>query len=79
MSDNAIIPEIHHCMEQNISCNALNDVLHELRSVAFDTFPLFLLTNTHVSDRFAAELVFADFRFHIGKSSAGWKLDEQKS
>lgn len=76
---NPIIPQCPHSRAENIPADRLNDVLHELRSVAFNALPLLRCTNALVSDGFAAELILADTGLDVGKPSAARQRDKQHS
>ncbi len=66
-----------HGVGEDIPAYCLDDVLHELRAVAFDVAPLFLRIYAHAGNAFAAEAVSPDARLHIGKPPAGRQRDEQ--
>lgn len=63
-------------IHQNIAADCLDNVFHKFRTVTFDSFPFLCRTNTFVSDRFTAKLVFTDLRLYIGEGTSGWKSDE---
>ena len=71
---NPIIPQCPHSRAENIPADRLNDVLHELRSVAFNALPLLRCTNALVSDGFAAELILADTGLDVGNPSRSGRL-----
>ena len=55
----------------------MHDVLYELGAVGIQSLPFFRRADTFISDTFAAELVCADLRLHIGKVPSGWQRDKQ--
>lgn len=59
------------CFRKNVPCCCLDDVLHELGSVAFQPQPLFLFADTFIGNRLIAEAVQTHFRLHIHEPSAG--------
>ena len=69
MTDDEAVSESLHGKAENISADGLNDVLHKLRSVGFDAFPLLCRSNTFVGDGFAAILVFSDTGLHVGEQA----------
>ena len=60
MTADTIIPQRSHSIAENIPADRLNDILHELRTVAFDALPFLRCTNALISDGFAAELILTD-------------------
>lgn len=66
-----------HSVDKDVPADRLDDVLHELRTVAFNAAPLFLRVHAHVGDAFAAKAVSPDAWLHIGKPPAGRQSDEQ--
>ena len=65
----SIQPE--HSFRKNVPCRCLDDVLHELGSVAFQPQPLFLFADTFIGHGLIAEAVQTHFRLHIHQPSAG--------
>ena len=70
MTDDKAVPEHLHGVAEDVAADSLDDVLHELRTVGFDTFPLLCGSNSFIGDGFAAILVFSDAGFHVGEQSA---------
>ena len=70
MSDYKTMPESLHGITEDIAADGLDDVLHELRSVGFDAFPLLCGANAFVGDGFSAILVFSDAGLHVGEQVA---------
>ena len=70
VTDDKAVPERFHGVAENVAADCLDDVLHELRTVGFDAFPLLCGSDSFVSDGFAAILVFSDAGFHVGEQSA---------
>ena len=66
-----------HSIAQNVARGGLHDVLDELRTVAFQPFPLLRAAGTLVGDAVSSELVCADFRFHIGQLPPGGQGDKE--
>jgi len=66
VSDDKAVPESFHCIAEDIPTDGLHDVLHELRTVGFDAFPLLCGAHTFIGDGFTAELVLTDTGLHIG-------------
>ena len=60
-----IIPQHSHSITENIPADRLNDVLHELRTVAFNALPFLRCANALISDGLATELILADTGFDI--------------
>ena len=60
-----------HGIAENIAGGCLDDILYELGAIAVEPFPFLRTADTFVGDAVPAELVGADFRFYIGKLSAG--------
>ena len=50
MTDDEAVSESLHGKAENISADGLDDILHELWTVGFDTFPLLCRSNTFVGD-----------------------------
>ena len=70
MTDDEAVPERFHGVTEDVPADGLDDVLHELRTVGFDTFPLFCRANSFIGYRFAAILVFSDAWLHVGEQAA---------
>lgn len=73
------VGQILHSKAEKIPADSLYDVLHELRTVGFDAFPLLCRSDSHVGDGFAAELVLTDARLYVREYSVGRKFDEEHS
>lgn len=69
VTDDKAVPECFHGVTEDVTADGLDDVLHELRTVGFDTFPLFCGSDSLIGDGFAAILVFSDARLHIGEQA----------
>ena len=70
VTDDEAVPERFHGVTEDVPADGLDDVLHELRTVGFDTFPLFCGANSFIGYRFAALLVFSDTGLHVGEQAA---------
>ena len=70
VTDDEAVPERFHGVTEDVPADGLDDVLHELRTVGFDTFPLFCGANSFIGYRFAAILVFSDTGLHVGEQAA---------
>lgn len=70
-------PKCPHGIHQNVTACCLDDVLHELGTIAFKPLPFLCTTDTLVGHRLTAELILSHAWFYIGKNSAGRKLYEQ--
>ena len=57
--------------------NALDDILHELRTVGFDPFPFPAGADAEIRDGLPAETVFTEAGLHIGQAAAGGQRNEQ--
>lgn len=79
MAYNKAVGESPHCVAQDITIDGLYNVLHELRTIAFDSLPFLCISNTFVGDGFTTELVLANLWFYIAKASAGREYNEQHS
>lgn len=77
MADDETVGEGLHGMAKDIAADGLDDVLHELRTVAFYAFPFLCGTDAFVGDGFTAEFVFPDRRFHVGEHPSGGEQDEE--
>lgn len=58
-------------MHQNIPADCLDDILNKFWTIRFYTFPFLSGADSFIGDRLATELVFADTRLYIAKSSTG--------
>ena len=70
MTDDEAVPEGLHGVAEDVAADGLDDILHELWTVGFDTFPLFCGANSFIGYRFAAILVFSDAGLHVGEQTA---------
>lgn len=70
VTDDKAVPERFHGVAENVAADCLDDVLHELRTVGFDAFPLLGGANPFVGDGFSAILVFSNAGLHVGEQSA---------
>ena len=77
MSDDEAVGEDVHSKTEKVAGDSLDDILHELGTVGFNTLPLFCSTNAFIGDRFPAEAVRSDSWLHIGEVPAGRKCDEE--
>ena len=71
------IPECLHGITQNVTGGRLYDIFDELRPVGFEPFPFLCAADAFIGNAVAAELVFTDARFYIGKVPAGWERDKE--
>ena len=69
MSDDEAVPDRFHGVAEDIAGYCLDDILHEFRTVGFDTFPFLCGTAAFTSDGFAAELVLTDSGLHVGETT----------
>lgn len=70
VTDDKAVPERFHRVAEDVAADSLDDILHELRTVGFDAFPLLCRSDTFVGDGFAAILVFSDAWLHVGEQAA---------
>ena len=70
VTDDEAVPESLHGVAEDVAADGLDDILHELWTVGFDTFPLFCGTDSFIGYRFAAILVFSDAWLHVGEQAA---------
>ena len=70
MTDDEAVPESFHSVAKDVAADGLDDILHKLRTIGFDTFPLLCGSNSLIGDEFAAILVFSDTGFHVGQQAA---------
>ena len=75
--DNGAAAECLHGIAENITADRLNDVFHELGTVAVEPLPFLRAADTFIGDTVTAEFVRADLGLYIGKLSAGWERNEQ--
>lgn len=67
VSDDEAVREGLHSIAEDVAADGLDDILHELRSVGFDAFPLLSRAYTFIGDGFSTELVCANPGLHICK------------
>ena len=79
VSDDEAVTESFHGVAEYVSADGLHDILHELWTIGFDTFPFLCGSNTFIGYGFTAELILANARLHIGEKATGGKLDEEHS
>ncbi len=77
VSDDEGVLEGFHSIAEYVAADGLDDILHELRTVGFDAFPLFCRANAFIGDGFSAELIGTEPEFHICKPASGGELDEE--
>ena len=65
VTDDEAVSESPHSVAEDVAADSLDDVLHELRSVGFDAFPLLCGSNAFIGDGLSAILVFSNARFHV--------------
>lgn len=70
VTDDKAVPESLHGVAEDVAADGLDDVLHELRTVGFDTFPLLCGAGAFIGDGFATILVFSDAGLHVGEQAA---------
>ena len=69
VTDDEAVPESLHGVAEDVAADGLDDVLHELRTVGFDTFPLFCGSNAFIGYGFSTILVFSDTGLHVGEQA----------
>lgn len=79
MTADKAVGEVAHCKTEKVSGNGLHDILHEFRTVAFNSFPFLGRFHTFIIDTFTAEFILTNLRLYIAEKSARWKLDEKHS
>ena len=77
VSADEAVGEGPHGVAEDVPADGLDDVLDELRTVGFDSFPFLCGADAHVGDGFSAEAILSDPGLHISQLSAGGKLDEE--
>ena len=70
VTDDKAVPECFHGVTEDVAADSLDDILHELRTIGFDTFPLLCGANSFIGYRFAAILIFSDTGLHVGEQAA---------
>ena len=63
-----------HSVAKEVAADSLDDILHELRSIGFNAFPLLCGANAFICDGFSAKLIGSGPGVYIGKSALGRKL-----
>lgn len=63
--DNKAVPERLHGVAEDVATNGLDDILHELRTIGFNAFPLLCRPHAFISDGLSAELIRTDPGLHI--------------
>ncbi len=76
VTHNGTAPEGLHGITENIPGNSLDDVFHELWSVAFQPFPFLGSPNALIGHGFPAELIHSNPRLYVGKPPAAGKFDK---
>lgn len=54
-----------HSVAEDVAADSLDDILHELRSIGFNAFPLLCRADAFISDGFSSELIGYDPGLHI--------------
>lgn len=62
---------------EDVPADALDDVFHELRAIAFEPFPLLRCADAFIGDGFPAEAVLAYPGLYVRKPPSAGELDEQ--
>ena len=79
MPHNKAVRKGFHGIGQDVPTDCLHNVLHEFRTVGFDSAPFLCGTYAFIGDRFPTELIDPDPGLDIGQPPAGGKLDEEHS
>ena len=74
MTDDKAVPECFHGIAEDIAADRLHDILHEFRTVGFDTFPFLCGTDALIGHGFTAELILSDTGLHIAEHPAGGEI-----
>ena len=77
VSDDEGVLEGFHSIAEYVAADGLDDILHELRPVGFNSFPFLGRANAFIGDGFSAELIGTEPEFHICKPASGGELDEE--
>lgn len=77
MADDGTASQRLHGITENVPADALDDVFHELWSVAFQLFPFLGGSNAFIGDGFPAEAVLAYPGLYVRKSPPAGQFDEQ--
>lgn len=70
VTDDKVVPESFHGVTEDVATDGLDDVLHKLRTVGFDTFPFLCGADSFIGYRFASILVFSDAGLHVREQAA---------
>ena len=70
VTDDEAVSESLHGVTEDVTAYGLDDILHELRTVRFNTFSFLCGSNTFIGDGFTAILVFSDTGLHVGEQAA---------
>ena len=70
VADDKAVPESFHGVAEDVAADGLDDILHELWTVGFDTFPLLCGADSFIGYRFATILVFSDTGLNVGEQAA---------
>lgn len=62
---------------QDIPRYRLHDILHKLRTITLDTFPLFRAAHTFIGNRLSAEKILSHPKLHIGEPPHGRQRDKE--
>ena len=65
VTNDETVSESFHGVAEDVAADCLDDILHELRTIGFDAFPLLCGTYSFIGDGFAAILVFSDTGLHV--------------
>ena len=76
---NGTMAQSFHGMRQQVTAICLHNILHEFRTIAFDTFPFLCPTDALIGNRLSTETILSNAGFHIGKLSAGRKQNKEHS
>lgn len=77
MANDEAVGEGVHGKTKKIAGDSLDDILHELGTVGFNTLPLLCGTNALIGDGFPAQPVFSDLWFHVGEVPARREGNEE--
>lgn len=77
MADDVAAPQRLHGIAEDVPADALDDVFHELRAIAFEPFPLLRCADAFIGDGFPAEAVLAYPGLYVGKPPSAGELYEQ--
>lgn len=77
MANNITASQRLHGIAEDVPADGLDDVLHELRAIAFEPFPLLCCADAFIGDGFPAEAVLAYPGLYVGKPPSAGELYEQ--